>query len=400
MINKKLGYYTVNGQRYTSKIQACAEATKRGQDVTWTFNDTYFRHFNWQQEPEQSLDQLYDRRARQLREHYDYVVISYSGGADSHNIVESFLRQNLLIDELVVNTTERGWASITSRDPRDRRPQNAGAEHYLQTLPRLEEIRARDPRIKISVYDLTEYCLDHWLNTDDASWVLDKREGLNPLNVTRFNYLNFSETRKRFDRDRRICLILGVEKPRCYIYSDGGFYVRFTDRATNIVTIENHIQDYDNSTVEYFYWSPEGAEIVCKQAHVIRRWLDSRPDLQPLWWWQNITQQVIRLYHERLLREVLYTTWNPQWWQADKATRDWYSEFDHWFIHGLEHSPRWQVWREGIDWVRDNCAPWVNQGDRGLDDGLRLFGKNYLVGQIQDRDLARLRDSKYHQRGV
>jgi hypothetical protein len=90
-MHKQHGYYTVDGIDFQSKIQACIFANKHNKKVEWKFNNQAFDTYNWSIEPEQSLDQLYDRRANDLREKYDYLILSYSGGADSHNILMALL---------------------------------------------------------------------------------------------------------------------------------------------------------------------------------------------------------------------------------------------------------------------------------------------------------------------
>ena len=88
--------------------------------MDWIFHDDAFSKYPWHIEPEASLDQLYDARARQLREKYDYVVLSYSGGSDTHNILESFIRQGLHIDEIVTNhmtTATQASACAISHQP-------------------------------------------------------------------------------------------------------------------------------------------------------------------------------------------------------------------------------------------------------------------------------------------
>jgi hypothetical protein len=381
MINKKLGYYTVGDLEFDSKIQACIYAEKNNQTVEWHFNNDVFEKYPWHIEPELSLDSLYDIRTKKLREEYDYIIISYSGGADSHNIVESFLRQGLHIDELIINTMEKGSNKFTVVDSAIKNPENAASEHHLQTLPRLQEIKNKSPKTKITILDLTDYLLESWLSVGDASWILDKREGLNPLNVTRFNYIHFNDIRKQFDKDKKIALILGVEKPRTFIHTNNKFYIRFTDRATNIITIAEHIKEYPNAVVEYFYWSPDSCDILCKQSHVIKKWLEVNPQYQSLWFHKNMTAESYRLIHERMLRSLMYTTWDNSWFQSDKATKDWYSEFDSWFIEGFKGTTQHNIWLEGINYVRKNASGYVNK-DKGYDDGLKVFAYNLPVAEM------------------
>ena len=380
-INKKLGYYTVNGIEFDSKIQACFFAQEKNAKVKWHFNDTVFKTYNWENEPQLSLDQLYDLRAKQLRDTYDYIILSYSGGSDSQNIVESFIRQGLHLDEIIVNTMEKANYKYTIIDPNNKDPRNAAAEHYLQTIPRLKEIEKRSPKTKITILDMSDYLFESWLSAGDASWIMDKKEGLNPLNVTRFNYIHFDETRKKFDRSKKLALVLGIEKPRTFIHSNGDFYIRFNDRSTNIITIENHIKEYDNSTVEYFYWAPESIDILCKQAHVIKKWLELNPNKQQYWYGKNMTADLFRTMHERELRPILYSTWDNSWYQADKATLDWYSEFDSWYIEGHKGTKHHDIWKQGIDYVSKHASNFINK-DHGFEDGLQIHSVNYRVTKM------------------
>jgi len=221
------------------------------------------------------------------------------------------------------------------------------------------------------------------LKVGDASWVMNKREALNPIGITRFNYVYFDQVRKEFDRQKKIGIILGVEKPKSAIHK-GYFWLRFNDRAANMVTIIDHIRDYDNSELEYFYWSPDCVPLLIKQGHVIRKWLEDNPQFQQYWDSRTANYKIVRLWHERLLRDVVYpSTWNNLWFQVDKATRDWYSEFDHWFIEGAEGTKAKHIWNEGVNYVKENLAPFTRMSeDLHVPDGLQLFIKKYCIGKI------------------
>jgi hypothetical protein len=384
LFDKKLGYYTCDNLEFESKIQAFFHSLKVNKPVEWVFNDLEFSLHDWTKEPSETLDQLYDKRARELREKYDYLILSYSGGSDSHQILISFIRQGLLIDELIINTMEKGWEKFTTLDHNNKSSLNSGAEHYLQTIPRLKEVEKHIPRTKITICDLTDHVYESLLNVGDASWVMQKREALNPIGVTRFNYIYFDEVRKRFDKEKKIGLILGVEKPKSAIHN-GKFWLRFNDRAANMVTIIDHIKDYDNSVVEYFYWSPDSIPMLIKQGHIIKRWLENNPQCQQYWDSRTTDYKTVRFYHERLLRTVVYpSTWNDNWFQVDKATSDWYSEFDNWFIDGAAGTKANIIWNEGVDYIRDSLTPFIRfDQDSDRPDGLQLFVKKYFIGDIK-----------------
>ena len=382
-LDKKLGYYTCDNVEFVSKIQAFMHSLKTNKSVGWIFNDDEFKKYDWTKEPELTLDQLYDARSRDLREKYDYLILSYSGGSDSHNILMSFIRQGLHIDELIINTLEKGWKPVTELNPNNKSSLNSGAEHYFQCLPRLKEAEKYLERTKITICDLTDSVHKSFLDVGDASWVLEKREALNPIGITRFNYLYFDEVRKRFDKEKKIGLILGVEKPKSYIHN-GKFYIRFNDRAVNMVTIIDHIKDYDNSVVEYFYWSPDCVPMLIKQGHTVKHWLEQNPQFQVHWDTKTYSYKTVRMYHEKLLRSVVYpTTWNDKWFQVDKATKDWYSEFDNWFIDGAEGTKANIIWKEGVDFIATNLSPFLRiDSETKKPDGLQLFFKEYLIGDM------------------
>lgn len=383
IIDKKLGYYLCDTLPFESKIQALFHSKKTGKPVDWVFNDREFGSYDWTNEPQESLDYLYDKRSKELREKYDYLILSYSGGSDSHNILMSFIRQGLIFDEILINTLEKGWKDFTWLDHQNTSAFNNGAEHYLQCIPRLKELKQYLTKTKITVCDLTDQVHESLNGIGDASWVLGKREALNPLGITRFNYVYFDEVKRRFDLEKKIGLVLGVEKPKSLI-QQGKFYIRFNDRAANMVTIIDHIKDYDNSVLEYFYWSPDCVPMLIKQGHIMKRWLESNPQYQQYWDSQTTSYRIVRFYHERLLRDVIYpTTWNNDWFQVDKATRDWHSEFDAWFIKGAEGSSARYIWQQGIDYVKNELTDFLRYDEVSREpDGLCLFVKKYLIGDI------------------
>jgi glycine cleavage system H protein len=84
----------------------------------------------------------------------------------------------------------------------------------------------------------------------------------------------------------------------------------FNDRAANIVTVAEHIRDYTNSSVEYFYWSPDALKILTKQAHVIRKWLEAFPHYQVDWLKDNVTPTKFRIgitdFAQAALGDIVY----------------------------------------------------------------------------------------------
>jgi hypothetical protein len=380
ILNKKLGYYVCDGIEFNSKISACLYGTKVSKPVKWIFNNDTFENYDWTIEPEESLDDLYDQRARQIRESYDYVILSYSGGADSNNIYECFKRQGLRIDELYVNNMLKASEKFIHTNRSVFSSHNAPeVEYKLNLIPRLQEIKKENPNIKISNFDLSDYIFDYLGNADE-NWVTTQKEGLNPVNLTRFNYLHYSEVKKSLDKGKRVALITGIDKPYGFIRK-GNFYLSFVDRTANINSVADHTAEYENCVVEYFYWAPESVRMLCKQGHTIKRFLELTPDKQELWLENRVSKKMKRLVHERILRTVVYSTWDNNWYQADKSLSDWKNEFDSWFHVYYKDTKAWRNWNQGIEFLKNNLQPFLKYQNNSP-DGLKPIAHSYDIGPI------------------
>jgi len=384
MLDKTLGYYQVGQKEFGSKIQACLYASLTKLPIVWNFNNEIFCGWNWENEPEETLEELYHQRAQHIREKYDYVIMSYSGGADSHNALMSFLDNNIRVDEIIVNTTEAGY-KYTKFDSNIKSAENVLAEHQLQVLPRLKEITKKNPQIKITILDLSDHLFTELRSAGDSSWVIKKREGLNPLGATRFNYLHFKEVRKKFDWGKKIALVLGIEKPKTFLDKNDDLYMQFNDRAANVVTVSEYYEEYTNSQVEYFYWSPNSLKLMTKQAHTIMNWLKINPGHLDLWRAVSHSHRFYRTIQEPLLRNIIYkNSWQEDWYQTEKSVGDWFSEFDMWFIEGYKETKENQIWREGIQYVKKNIeSKYLNIWPAGNIDGLVSFSYKYKIGSCR-----------------
>ena len=93
----QFGYYTVGSNFKTySKLLAVEEMRRTGVHLEWHFNREQYANYEWTQEPVESLDELYRQRAQQIRDSYDYIVIFYSGGADSWCMLDTFIKNDIL----------------------------------------------------------------------------------------------------------------------------------------------------------------------------------------------------------------------------------------------------------------------------------------------------------------
>ena len=110
----KFGYYSVGDFTSYSKVEAAEQAKSTNSNVTWHFLDAECALYPWKIDSQVDLKKLYRQRAEQIRNQYDYTVIWYSGGADSTNVLKSFVDNNIHIDEIAqfhAEQGEHGWNS-------------------------------------------------------------------------------------------------------------------------------------------------------------------------------------------------------------------------------------------------------------------------------------------------
>lgn len=378
--NKKLGYYTCNGVEFSSKVQGALYATTVKQPLNWHFNNEVFNNYKWHIEPDSSLQQLYYQRARQLREKYDYLVLSYSGGSDSNNILMSFYEQGLHLDEIVTNWVLNGGDKHTVLDTGVTAAWNQNAEYELHTRERLKWVSTNLPRTKISCFDYGKHSIDYFVGKDE-SWVLDAGDSLNPGVMQRFNYLNLKDLRSRVDHYQSVGVIIGIDKPKCRI-QDNRLFLFFNDKTANLVPMDLLFNkfDYTNTTTELFYWAPESCDILAKQCHALLKFLNNNPEYRT--YWETVALEA-RLYQEKFLRTIIYNNWNTNWFQGDKSIKDWDCELDDWFFAEAGASAI-SSWNNGLNYLEKNLAPeFVLQLQSQSTRGLKFFTTPfYYVGKL------------------
>jgi hypothetical protein len=264
----KFGYYTVDDFKTYSKIEAVETADRTKRLVKWHFNDFEYSNYNWKIEPTETLDELYARRAWQIRKDYDYVVILYSGGIDSQNIVDTFIKNNIPIDELAT-------LDYHQLDPRP--DSHFHAEHTYVTYPAIKMLKDKGIRFRHRAIDLSEISRDVLL---DPKWDADRPYyGNTHSSVMHISKTYIRERTKDYmdiiDSGKKLVLVWGCDKPRLKIGSAGNLEVEFVDTVGSAVGIRTQMLNREWEHDECFYWAPETCDIICKQIHILKRFIQT-----------------------------------------------------------------------------------------------------------------------------
>lgn len=377
---KELGYYTCDRIIFETKLQAMLYANPKKLPIQWHFNDEKFNSYNWSVEPTLSLDALYDQRAKQIREQYDYIILSYSGGSDSNNILESFIRQGLVIDEIITTWALDASSKFIIHDSNIKECWNNNAEFNLHTKQRLQYIKNNCSKTKITVLDSSNNIIEALLNNSDANWINGKNDVFNVTGAFQYNLLYFSEVRKRFDKLGRVAYIIGVDKPRV-IVKNNDVYMYFVDKASSITPIRESIIEYSNITPLLFYWSPDSCDLLCKQAHTIYRYIKANSNVKKIWEAKDMFS--IRVLQEGIMRAIIYTTWDNNWFQVRKTTNDWHSELDYWFTQGWVGTKEHSIWIDGLKNLIPRISNFISYKSDGKILGtLPCLSKIHYIGSL------------------
>lgn len=259
------GYYTVGNFKVYSQIEAIEISNRLNLPIKWNFNDEVYSSFDWSIEPKESLSELYRKRCEQLREKYDYLALYYSGGADSDNILNHFIENDIKIDEVI---------SLIDYEGTQDRMSQISAEIFEVAIPKVKQAQKRQPHLKHTIIDTTSFVLDSYrsLNFDQ---IYNQNTSFAPFTLIR-GKVKYSQQhwKEMFSAGKKVGFIYGVEKPRVQIDDNFNFSYFFSS-ATIAAATTPELQRENNpfDFTELFYWSPEFPKIPIKQSHVVKNFV-------------------------------------------------------------------------------------------------------------------------------
>jgi hypothetical protein len=380
----KQGHYVVGNKIFNFKFNALVESNRTNLPVTWHFCNDVFDKLNWRERSQVSLSELYRIRAQQLRDKYDYLVLGFSGGADSTQMLKSFLNNNILVDEIVVDWSIKHVDRVLSVST-DTDPGNYHSEWALTIQPMLQWVSNNYPLIKITVTDSTEF-----LTVEDSEDTPMVMNGLSAYqSVKRYRRIR-DRIYELSDRHDRVGLVMGIDKPQLFMEKNI-LCAQFCDFLAWIKPTHNNNRKFN---LDYFYWTPEMPEIIKEQSHVVLQYLRASPNLTFLFEPKkvqihmdaamNLQMRQLQSEKRNLTSQLLYPDWDSTTFQTDKP------ESQH-------HNPQYQ-WlamagntREIQSWLSAVCHIRSQVGEKSLQyfagtsipiDYVKFFSRLYPIGRV------------------
>jgi hypothetical protein len=366
----KFGFYSVGNFRVYSKYESLKLAKHMLLKAQFNFNDDVFAAFDWYHEPSQSLDELYCKRAQQIREKYDYLVMMYSGGADSYQALMSFVKNHIYLDEIAYITVVNSESSLNSW---------GNSEITKVAYPTAEDLIHRYRlTTKHRQIDLTNQILNLHEHVSDEEWIYYLRYHFGPINLARsFIRESVPHYQKLIDSGKKVCLIWGADKPQILGLSNrdtGEFQhaVAFSDRTDGQVTTRQKYLGRSWEHDEFFYWSADLPALVSKQAHVLKKYMHLNQDNPAIWHDGNETKELGMMpdnHGWKYLRldaalGTIYPDWNINTFSVGKPLSCILSTRDKWLLKDpvqyktaatyyaglrrLQQLPEWRDLRTGL----------------------------------------------------
>ena len=350
------GIYSCNGKSFHNKIEAIFEANRSDKPVSWDYHDSIFSNYHWDLDPPIGLEELYKQRALQLREAYDHIVLFYSGGVDSWYILNTFIKNNIHLDEIYMygpfEAEEKHYRSLGY----DRSPGYYTRE-IKQSLPLLKKLVA-DRKIKINVFDWTRNIIEA---ANDPDWFYTAGVRFDPTCMVRSKFHKiFREHSEMRHKGKKVGFVYGIDKPRL-MRDDKSIYFSFLDviMTTSVLPTNDILGEYWEND-EYFYWTPNLPELPIKMGHAVVNYLKNTNQVNVIKHVKNIASFHDENYYKQVNLAV-FKDWDHNTWQIKKPTGAIYNEQSKWFLDSkLESKFKWE---SSINELERLCGTkWFNEG--------------------------------------
>lgn len=327
-----IGFYVYDGKAFLTRESALdAMLLKKDYNATMQFyyNDHVYGNMNWEREIVTPISVLYKERAQQLRDKYKYLALRFSGGSDSTQVLETFLKNDIFLDEVIIAMQEKAISGIDESVLFKDANLQQFLEYKYAAIPLLKKVKELSPNTKITAFDTTDGLYDQIVNKK-YNYLGHNDEPLNIRFVTpqlSKSYTYMIQQHQKCSSNDGVAVIRGLEKPVIDISEDGKIFNSFFD-ITMSGSIDLQVSD-SPYTLEDFYWSPDFPLIPIKQCQMIIHALSNDKLLYEKY--KTLKNYIVMARDnpslknspsyvlERLYNKIIYPDWNLSTFVAPKA---------------------------------------------------------------------------------
>ena len=234
-----------------------------------------FDKFEWNKEPVDSWKEICKKRAQQLRDSYDYIILYYSGGSDTTTVLNAFLDNNIHIDEIVTTIFDKL-----------NEPCLDGKKAEADLIKK--GYNGLYTKVILSYNDIYNFlkndnCLS---NNPNFTGQLHSFARFNINHLTKFGFT------KDIVRKSKICHLIGEQDPNV-IFLDGHYYANIHMKRYCVA------ENFHENTA--FFTSFDFPDIHIKQCHIVANYMKTYTQLDQNILNNRICKLVVRDYYSPLI---------------------------------------------------------------------------------------------------
>ena len=242
-------YFTIGDASTTDKLEAILLCESSGFPINFHIPQ-FLENFPVHIEPKEDMATLCKRHAHNIRQSYDYVRLWFSGGCDSEYVLNTFIKNNIFIDEIMImkaGIKEADW------------------EIDDVAIPYINKIQNKIPNTKITIKSATMNDYKDWFK--NAYWF--ERYTSMGRSSRCFHYLRINEALESItmhNTTSNTINIRGGEKSHI-MHIDNKWYAYFLDllNDTQEGNSTNHLTN--------FFW--DDPLIFTKQCHLTKKAIET-----------------------------------------------------------------------------------------------------------------------------
>jgi hypothetical protein len=324
-------HYYDHERTYASKI----EALKNSTNIKFYYYDHMYDLVDWTKEPLHNLDYYYLEQAKRIRDKYDYVILCYSGGFDSTNILETFYYNNIKLDKIVI-------VGAFDQDSKQGVDENHNGELYHTAFPYLKELnldtitqvcdysKLFSDLNNFSVCSYQEDWVDHvggWFSPHHWFW-RDIEKYVIPTEW----------------RNKSVALVFGKDKPGLFPHPITHQFTTFWFRDVAINAYGNS-KGFDNCDRINFYWDPTYPEILVKQLHMLKKVQEIKNEFR------YDAYHGVNRYGDLNVNQIVYNLKRPILYKSPKSPSNILSLRDAYLKH-KQNSDVYELYSKGLSKIQ------------------------------------------------
>ena len=202
-------FYTANEKRFYRDIEALHYAIQHNAEANLELNYKFLKSNMWSKNPQFDIRHYLDLHAKIIAQKYDQIIIAYSGGTDSHTVLETFIRcgikdveiQIIMYNEMYENTVRESIHNTLLKS----------LEKYTQTF--------KDLNYTLKGFKKDEAFIITDKNELETLFSKKRPKSYNAVDQNYSYYLAFGKHNddKILKIRNNACIILGHEKPQLRI---------------------------------------------------------------------------------------------------------------------------------------------------------------------------------------